>query len=171
MCIVIDTNTLSCVFNTDDANHNDFEPVSKWILEDKGKVVFGGTKYMQELEKAPKYLKLFELFRQVHKVVIISAAEVDKEQKTAEQKIQDKDFDDPHIVGILKASGCKLVCSRDSRSFPYITHKVFFTKRNKPKIYSTKRNADLLCDNNIAACCKPSSKTTKAQINKMEGLV
>ncbi len=49
MCIIIDVNALNEVFNTDSVNHLEFKPVRDWIIEGKGKVLYGGTKYRDEL--------------------------------------------------------------------------------------------------------------------------
>lgn len=74
------------------------------------------------------------------------------------------DFDDPHLVGLLRVSGCKLICSLDSRAFPYFRHSLFFNPAsNRPRIYSTLSNSSLLCDRQIADVCKPCAPTTKKQ--------
>lgn len=169
MCIVVDTNAISRVFNEQNSEHEEFKPVRDWILKKKGKLVYGGTKYLEELSKMGEYLKLFQLLGRINKTVVVDTEAVDEYQAEAEQMIQHKDFDDPHLVAILKVSGCKLVCSVDERAFPYLKHQLFFKgKDNKPKIYSSSRNKDLLCDANIAECCLPSHDTTNEQKKILE---
>lgn len=162
MCIIIDTNVLTNVFKESSVDHAQFKPVRDWIINGKGKVVFGGTKYIEEING--KYLALFSLLRKAGKAVFINNALVDAEHSRVEAMITHPDFDDPHLVGLLRVSGCKLICSLDSRAFPYFRHSLFFTPAaNKPKIYSTLVNATLLSDKYIGDVCKPCSTTTKKQ--------
>jgi hypothetical protein len=59
--------------------------------------------------------------------------------------------DDQHIIAILCVSGCRLVCSRDSRSYEFIKCKRYYPKRCRvPRIYSSSKNVDLLSDKNCA---------------------
>jgi len=168
MCIVVDTNTIARVFDKNNSEHEEFKPVHDWIMEKKGKLVYGGTKYFEELEKMGQYLKLFTVLSKINKTVVVDTEAVDDYQAEAEHKIQHKDFDDPHLVAILKVSGCKLVCSVDERAFPFLKHHLFFKGKEKPKIYSSSRNKDLLCDANIAECCTPSHDTTNEQKKILE---
>ena len=68
MCIIIDANTLSLVFNPETKGHEEFKPVFKWIDKGKGKIVYGGTKYEEELIKAGK-LKLIRRYNDAGKAV------------------------------------------------------------------------------------------------------
>lgn len=168
MCIVIDTNTIARVFDDENKEHEEFKPVRDWIIHKKGMIVYGGTKYFEELSKMRQYLRLFSLLNAAGKAVVRDAEAVDKIQAEVEATLQDKDFDDPHIVAILKESACKLVCSDDKRAFPFFKHEAFFKGKDKPRIYSSSRNKDLLCDANIAKCCQPSSDTTNEQKKILE---
>jgi len=168
MCIVLDINTIPNIFNNESKEHAEFKPVRDWIIHKKGKIVYGGTKYSEELSKMRQYLKLFLLFERINKTVVIDTEAVDNIQAEVEAMIQHRDFDDPHLVAILKESGCKLVCSVDERAFPYLKHQLFFKGKDRPKIYSSSRNKDLLCDANIAECCLPSHDTTNEQKKILE---
>jgi len=155
MCIIVDTNVLSEVFDSSNQNHMDFKPVYEWIMHGKGKLVFGGSKYAKELGK---YLPLFVQLKKVNKAVYLEDEIVDTEQQFLSGVISHSNFDDQHLVALLKLSGCKLICSNDRRAYPYFTHSKFFSKNNRPKIYSSKRNIKLLTDLYIADCCKPCKK-------------
>ncbi|MFD2938378.1 hypothetical protein [Spirosoma flavum] len=162
MCIIIDTNTLSSVFKNDDAQHHVFEPVKRWIMEGKGKVVYGGSKYISEL--GPNYVRLFSLLRGAGKAVFVPNDIVDSDMNVVSAQITHDNFDDQHIVALLRVSGCKLICSSDRRAYPFFRHNLFFNPaRNKPKIYSSLGNTSLLVDRNIADVCLPCSPTTNAQ--------
>lgn len=162
MCIIIDTNTLCSVFVENSINHNQFKPVKDWIIEGKGKIVFGGTKYTSEIKG--KYLSFFLELKKVGKAIHIDTAKVDAEQQIVDKLITHPNFDDSHLVGLLRVSKCKLICSLDSKAFPFFRHTLFFTPAiNKPRIYSSLSNKSLLCDNFIADICKPCIKTTTQQ--------
>ena len=152
MCIVIDTNTLPAVFNADSINHADFLPVLEWIQNGNGKVVYGGTKYQNELKN---YLRLFIELRNRGKGVYIDCDLVDAKATEISKVIVDPDFDDQHIVALLIISGCKLICSLDKRAHRYFKHSKFFSPaRNRPKIYKNIHHRSLLNNRNIANVCK-----------------
>jgi len=153
MCIVIDTNTLASVFEIDSLNHLNFQPVYDWVRQGRGKVVYGGSKYAGELKG--KYLKLFIELRNTNRAVHIDDHAVDMEEVWVSQQIQHNDFDDQHLVALLRVSGCRLICSLDERAYSYIRHDLFFKPvANKPKIYNQYRGRTLLVPANIAPVCK-----------------
>lgn len=161
MCIIIDTNTLASVFVKTSANHVEFKPVFDWIVEGKGKVVYGGTRYQNELGK---YRGVFAQLAIAKKAVKINNVEVDAEEANAMLKIQHPDFDDQHLVGLLVVSKCKLICSLDESAFRFFRHKLFFNPASrKPKIFRGRSNRDLLSDRNIAEVCRPCAATTNEQ--------
>lgn len=160
MCLIVDTNTFSCVFSSSDVNHDDFEPVLKWILDGYGIIIYGGTKYLTELKKTEKYLKLFRLLKDAKMAINIADKEVDESQKRIMSICTDKNFDDPHLVAICDVSDCIIICSKDARSVNYIKNKKFYKKKNRtiPKYYSSKSNANILCDKNIPKQYKKERK-------------
>ena len=161
MCIIIDTNCLNEVFDTSNKHHNEFKPVFNWVYLGKGKIVYGGSKYLSEIGK---YLTLFLNLNKAGKAIYVDNNKVDDEEVVVSTIIQDPDFDDQHLVALLRVSGCKLICSRDKRAYPFFRHQRFFSPANtKPKIYSSSKNKGLLKDKNIAEICKPANKTTKQQ--------
>lgn len=162
MCIVIDANVFSCVFDKGNMDHDKFAPVFDWIYSGKGMIVYGGTKYLKEIPE--KYRSVLLQFNKARKAKYIPSKEVDIEADRASKVIKHRDFDDQHLVGLLKVSGCKLICSLDARAYPYLQHPRFFgSARNRPKIYSSKRNVSLLNDGNIADVCKPCEVMSRRQ--------
>jgi len=152
MCIIIDTNTLPSVFDNKTLNHAEFKPVYDWINNGRGKVVYGGTKYVSEIGK---YLGLFIELRKENRAVYINDIKVDNEEVSVSHQIQHVDFDDQHLVSLLRVSGCKLMCSLDRRAYRFFKHPDFFYPASKrPKIYRGFGNRNLLNDNNIADVCK-----------------
>ncbi|MBC7552878.1 MAG: hypothetical protein H7257_02755 [Taibaiella sp.] len=165
MCIIVDTNTLPSVFDKNSDNHAAFKDVLNWVYYGKGKLVYGGTKYKNELKK---YLAIILEYRKAGKAVYVNDADVDAEAQRLASLLQHPDFDDAHLVALLRVSGCRLICSLDSRAYPYFTHNMFFEgSSKKPKIYTGSRNKELLADKYIVSICLPCEKTTKNQRRKL----
>jgi predicted nucleic acid-binding protein len=120
MCIVIDANTFAHVFNSSSKNHHEFKPVLDWIVYGKGKIVYGGTLYKKELRNAPKYFKLFLELSKSSKVVEVDMILVDKKEQEVAKLVNHPNFDDPHLIAIIIVSGCKLICSHDSKAYSFL---------------------------------------------------
>lgn len=162
MCIIIDTNCLASVFERNSKTHNQFAPVLDWIVCGKGKLIYGGTKYLNELRNTCKYLKIINLLRNSGKAVLVESKLVDAEQMRIEALITDDDFDDPHLPAIVIVSKCKIICSTDTRSIKFVTQSILYPKGiDIPKYYTSIRNKDLLCDKYIHDCYKPLNKCNK----------
>lgn len=152
---------MKCVFDSSNTNHEEFKPVKEWLFEGKGKIIYGGTKYIKE---NLKYSRLFGELRKIGKAIYISNNLVDDEEDQVSKTIEHVDFDDQHLVALLRVSKCKLICSLDSRAYPFFRHNSFFSPANKkPKIYSRTRNKTLLCDSNFCDLCLPTTNTNNSQ--------
>lgn len=161
MCIIIDTNTLASVFKTRSADHREFAPVLNWVINGRGMLIYGGSTYLREIEG---YLDIFSELSKMRKAINIDIEKVNDKEDWAAAQIQHPDYDDPHIVALLMVSGCKLVCTKDHRSVPYLTHRLFFPRASKrPRIYSRRRNANLLVDENLTSLCRPGIKLSSTQ--------
>ena len=169
MCLIIDINTLSKVFNKNDSEHQEFRPVLLWIINGKGKAVYGGKKYIKELG-GTRYRSLFTQLRIAQKAVLIDNKEVDKQMNRINRLLNHRKFDDSHIVAIVNASGCRLVCTNDTRSERYLMDKDLYEKPIKPPlIYKRKKQArTLLTDRYIAECCQPCNKLNCSQREKFK---
>jgi predicted nucleic acid-binding protein len=169
MCIIIDTNVFADVFSKESANHSDFEPVLNWIRKGHGKIVYGGTKYKNELNQSKKYVTIFRLFSDARRVVPISNNLVDEKENELRLKIPEKDlitkFNDPHIVAIVIVSKCKIVCTLDIGLSELLKISNYPEGVDIPLIYSNKSNRDILNHNNIAECCKPCEKLRQVKLS------
>lgn len=145
MCIVIDINTLAMVFNTDNARHKDFCHVKTWIEERDGFVVYGGTKYKAELAETGRYMRLLRQLRDAGQAISIRDEAVDKIEIGVRRKTRGTDCDDQHVIALLGASRCLLLCSIDARSFEFVKDRNLYPKGTKAvKIYTSARNKRLL---------------------------
>ena len=151
MCMVIDANVFCSFFRTDAPDHSEFAPALKWVTKGQGFLVYGGTKYKQELTCAPKYFQLFIELKNKNRVKEINCALVDQHQRCV-ASLAENSCDDPHIIAIFRVSGCRIFCSNDKRSFEHIKNKKLYLKGQKiPLIYRKRKNMNLLCGNNIIA--------------------
>jgi len=168
MCIIIDTNTFSSVFDGSSANHEEFKPVLDWIVVGSGKAVYGGSKYLEELRKAQKYLKIFRLLSDCKKTIKVDNSKVDSVEADLKSRVEHRDFDDPHLIAITIVSKCKLICSSDSRSYAFLKQPALYPKNfEKPKIYHSSANKDLLNDTNIPEKYKPSNRLNKTSSEQL----
>jgi len=154
MCIVIDANVFGSVFSSKACDHAEYKPVKDWVTEGKGFIVYGGTKYNNELRRATQYLGIFVELRKKGRVKKIADDLVDQDQAVVEASVRGTeggtDFDDGHIVAIFRVSGCRLLCSNDARLDRYIKNRsLYLRKQRPPSIYRGKKHRRLLCDKNI----------------------
>lgn len=172
MAIIIDTNCFANVFIRTSANHDQFKPVLDWIINGKGIVVYGGSKYLSELKKAPKYLPILRFLKEVNKVCQGNADNIDRIQSEIEAIITDPDFDDPHLPAIVIDTKCKLICSEDKRSITFVKDKALYPKGfSIPVFYTSFRNYDLLCDNYIHQDLKPLCKLKTEQLKSLNRIL
>jgi len=158
MCIVIDTNRLSSVLNPKASDHGEFRPILDWIDRRKTKIVYGGTKYKEELSKAPKYFSTLVEMKKAGKVHEVDDGEVDRWENEIARKTQHTNFNDQAIVAIVIVSRCRLVCSNDQASFSFIRLKTLYPNGvSRPSIYTGRRNVALLNHKHIKGRCGPCS--------------
>lgn len=151
MCVVIDINTFHCVFNASSDSFMEFSPVHEWLYEQpKAKLVYGGTKYRQEMLVLRKYFGYMVELRRLKRIAEIDDVIVDSKEEEVKAKVQRADFDDAHIVAIFIASGCRVFCSKDQRADKYIKMRFFYPKGQKPpNIYRGRKHTHLLCNENL----------------------
>lgn len=150
MCIVIDMNVFPNVFYAKNPEHAEYVPVHRLITEGKGFMVMGGTHYMEELKAAGKYLALVAELSKKGRVKQLIASEVDKHEQKVKRILQGSHCDDCHLIAIVRASGCRLICSNDKRADKYLkSKKCYLAKQKIPNIYRKRIHRHLLTDENI----------------------
>lgn len=159
MCIVIDMNTLPSVLNSSVSDHREFQPIVDWLGATKAQIVYGGTSYKKELRKMPRYYGYLLEMRRAGKVHEADEAKVDRlQQAIAQTNAGHRNFNDQAIVAIVIVSRCRLVCSNDKKSFPFLTSPTLYPRGiQRPKIYSGSRNVKLLYHRHIVGQCGPCS--------------
>lgn len=150
MTIILDLNTLPAIFDATCTDHQNFKPVKDWIIDGPGLIIFGGTKYQQELKKCQKFFRLFIELGKINKTAEFETSLVDSYQCKVEKLVKSSDFDDPHIVALIAVSRCRLLASNDQRSYRFIKQKKLYPKdTHKPKIYTGLKNQKLLSNLNL----------------------
>lgn len=146
MCVVIDINTLAAVFTEANAQHAEFSAIKRWIDQRRGVVVYGGTQYKKELSRAERYMRLLRQMRDAGQAVAIVDAAVDAIEDAVLEKTKGTECDDQHVIALLAAARCNLLCSVDRRSFPFVKDRSLYPRGAllPVKIYSSARNENLL---------------------------
>ena len=176
MAIIVDTNCFARVFCRNNKEHEEFAPVLDWILRGNGILVYGGSKYKRELREAMKFLRFFNLLKSAKKAIPFEDAPIDKIQARYEQRYKDPDFDDPHLPAIVLVTKCRLICTKDRRSYRFVTSPNLYPKRfHVPIYYSGLQDQTKLTDKNIPKslkkhCCKLNRKQRDALYQFIEKL-
>ena len=64
------------------------------------------------------------------------------------------DFDDPHLVALIRLSHAKIICVNDPRSHKFLKRNDFYEKPSlRPKLYTGSRNKRLLNNSNLSGIC------------------
>lgn len=155
MCIVVDPPLFIALFKDTDPDHGQFAPVLLWVTKGPGKFVLGGSTYNRELMNVKSILpSLVELERQ-RKLVRASQANVDIDEAVIKGIERCADFDDPHLVALIRVTGCKLVCVRDGRSHRFLRDTRFYHGIGaRPSLYTREKNKHLLRVDKVAPCCR-----------------
>ena len=161
MCVIVDANCFSHVFNQKDKRHEGFIPLYNWLFNGRGGgLVFGGDKYKKEVDfRTSKYRALFVELERKGRLVEVCGKCVNELSKELLRKVDNSDFDDEHILALVIVSRCRVVCTEEKKAIPFLKDsKLYSDGAEPPKIYRSKRNADL-CHKaeNIAEVCRSKS--------------
>lgn len=176
MCVVVDANTLSCVFKSSNVYHKDFIPILKWILFGKAKLSLGGKLFTEEIAvKQSSFMNFIKELGRLKKIHFFDNSEVDEKMAEVKGCVDDSDFDDPHIIALLIVSKATVLCSNDQRLFKFVPQVKRLSKGvSDPKIYTSighKPQCALLCDENICSCGKHKllpQKTAEKMLDMIE---
>lgn len=154
MCVVADPPTLIPMFKQSDPEHMEFVHVRDWIVTGPGKFVVGGSKYKIELLAVGSILPFLAELERRGKIVRYRDVDIDAEEVAVKLIEPSGDFDDHHLVALIRFSGCKLICIRDMRSHRFLRSTLLYsTSTARPNLYTRAKNKTLLNQNYIAHCC------------------
>jgi hypothetical protein len=151
MGVVIDTSCLAKVLDQKNSQHVRFAPVWAWVSTGKGKMVYGGTKYLAELDNMRRYWGIVAELRRQGRVLVLPKDQVDQIAMEVKSRIVEKEFNDEHLVAIVVKSKCRIVCTDDLRAIPFLKRNAVyrFYGAQRPKIYTQEQHANLCCDRNL----------------------
>lgn len=154
MSIIIDTNAVSITFDSTNKRHPEFKPVVKHLLDKRSRVklVYGGTKYLSEVNNFKRFITLFGELDKIRKLQRISCALVDAKCEEIEKILKKKGWDskddrynDGHILALVIASKTKLVITSDKKSIDFLRERCFYEHPSHiPGFYTSDRNQDML---------------------------
>jgi hypothetical protein len=122
------------------------------VLEGPGFLVYGGTRYKAELNRAKRYLSIFIELRKQRRAREINGVLVDRNEQIVRRLVNCDRCDDFHIIAIFRVSGCLLFCSNDKRADCYIKDKrLYETGQKPPSIYRKRTHRKLLNPKNMVA--------------------
>jgi len=154
MCLVIDTCAFPCVFDENSAEHARFAPIVEWLTVGRGKIIFGGSKYKDEI-RGSVFRRILAEFDRRGKLVRVSDTKVDKLGKELKKRVPDRNFNDEHIVALVALTGCCVVCTDDKQAVPYLKRRDLYPRGVKPpKIYKRASHSSLCRNEHIVAACR-----------------
>jgi len=140
MCIIVDVNTFSSVFDKNSLDHIHFSPVEDHIKKGKSKLIVGGTKFLAEL----KYRSLLAELNRANKIVVANKEEVDSLQLEIESRVKGID-NDHHIIALSCVARAKVVCTKDSNLQKYLRNREFYNRgMDRPKMFNSKSPSTVL---------------------------
>lgn len=117
--MVIDTNVLPKMFNRKNTDYCKYNKFREWIYGPKGHIKYGGSKYLMELKRLVKIVRLINEFGRSGKAKCLPRTEVDAEQIRIEGLCNQKRFNDAHILAIAIVGRCKCICSEDKSAHQF----------------------------------------------------
>src|SRR5580704_4992856 len=147
MCLVIDTCCLGLVFGVGTKQHDRYSPVFNWINEGNGYMIYGGTKYNTELKRA-KVLGIVSELAKKNRTIHLQDAAVNQIAADLKVKFPEPEFDDEHIVALVIASRCGVVCTKDNVAISYLKRNDVFDGYQgavRPKIFQGRKVHKKLC--------------------------
>ena len=109
---------LSSVFDENNAQHREFRPVLDYIQKNRGKLAYGGTKYLSELKRATRFFGIIVELERARKAFKLDSGEVDAEEKRVKRRLKTRGCNDHHIIAIVIVGRCSFVCTNDKRFIP-----------------------------------------------------
>jgi len=143
--IIIDACALSSVFLTSSVDHAQFEAILQALYKGQCRMVYGGKKYMDELEVVKSVHSFILALSKANRVRVLNHHDVDEREKVVKKIIPVAAFNDPHLPAIAFVGNCHLICSKDKACMKYVKDKRLYPTHFKvPAFYTSRRHRNLL---------------------------
>ena len=142
MCLIIDTNVAPLALC--DPAHPEFEPVHRSLFgagRPEQNLVYGGA-LASEYDKSGRISHAVEELRRAGRAWREDDADVDRETEVVRSGCQSND---PHIIGLARVSGVRLLCTRD-HSLMADFKDTGLVPKPQGKVYTQKGNQHLLAE-------------------------
>lgn len=139
MCIIIDANVTGELFGH--SISKDAEPVMRWLDDKGGRIVFGGRLANELIKNHRTRGWLVERVRAGRAIKVDDAILSKEENRLREQNICRSN--DLHIIALARASGARVVFSRDKTLQHDFTNSSVLSGR-RGKVYSSADHRTLL---------------------------
>jgi predicted nucleic acid-binding protein len=155
MCLILDANRFGEALSTPPNQH--YLPIIDWLTasDSTGMVIFGGTKFLQEIARSERARRWFIELQRVGRAKSIDRAVVDAEERALRTRGLCVS-DDEHLVALARKSGTRVFCTEDAALFKDVRNPKLLSKP-RGRVYRTKRHVALLCHN--ARCQRPTRRT------------
>lgn len=143
--IIIDACALSSVFITSSVDHAQFDAILQALYKGQCRMVYGGEKYMGELEEVKSVHSFILALSKANRVRVLNHNDVDAREKVVKTIIPVAAFNDPHLPAIALVGNCHLICSKDKACMKFVKDKRLYPTHFKvPAFYTSKRHKSLL---------------------------
>ena len=138
MCAIVDANRFGVVFSSPPGD--DYTALVSWLTDADGILVYGGTKYSDEMRRHGAAQRFFARLRQAGRAILIEHATVDAEETRLKGRCVS---DDEHVIALARASGARIVCTEDRNLFADVKDPDLLSKP-RGRIYRTHEHVHLL---------------------------
>ena len=110
MCVIIDANVWPAFCA--DPTAATLSEVDRWLTSGKGRVVYGGTKYGEELAQVAAAVQLLFSYAQAGMAKKYPDGPIDTDAARLKQDPQ-TESNDHHILALARVSGARILCTGD----------------------------------------------------------
>jgi len=118
MCMILDNNTWGDFLK----QNSDMQPIHNWLEQKNGKLIYSNHQGFQELSK--KYQRRLKEYRRAGKAHLVSLEKVEKAIKEIKKNHNIERSNDPHILGLAKASNVTVLCTKDRTLHKYFKNTI-----------------------------------------------
>lgn len=155
MCLILDANRFGDALSS--PPKPDYRPIIDWLTEHgrDGVVVFGGTKFLQEIARNDRARRWFVTLERSGRAKSFDRTAIDAEERQVRRRGLCVS-DDEHLIALARVSGARVFCTEDAALFKDVRNRALLSAP-RGRVYRTKGHVALLCHH--ARCQRPSRRT------------
>ncbi len=150
MCLIADAATFGDLLS--DPTTDDAVPIQTW-LDRGGTLVYStGGKFGAEVERSPNLKRRLEVYVRAGKARLVRYERLAADEASLSTR-PDLRSDDPHVLALARASGTRLLFTRDAALMADFKNKALID-RPRGKVYASASNSGLL----KRSVCRPPAR-------------